>query len=99
MRGCFLVFALVLAACASSEDPRDARTRQCAQVRDHLIDLRLAHAHDVDAHRAAMKQALGDRFVDECAASLTQTQITCALTASDAVAAIDCTRSGNTSTN
>jgi len=101
MRTLLLMIAIATTtSCASSEDPNEARARQCAQLRDHLVDVRLAGTQvDVEAHRAAIKGALGDGFVDRCTAQLTRTQIKCALAASDSAHALDCTRESTTSTN
>jgi len=79
---------LVSTACASdredSED--DARRRECVALRDHVIDVRLADATNVDqaAHREVLRQALGTRFVDECTKTVDERQRHCALSATSA---------------
>jgi len=56
---------LALAGCAASEDSDAARERLCERLRDHLVGLRLVGANvDLEAHRAAIKQALGHKFID-----------------------------------
>ena len=95
-----VIAAMLLSACSSaSDDPR----RRCAQLRDHLIDLRLQGlatpssdgqrsqaARDIESHRAALKRALGDSFVEACQAKMTPAQVTCALGAHDTAAASAC---------
>ena len=89
-----LVALLVMAAaCASSDgDEREARTKQCERLREHVIDVRLADARgvDLDAHRAAMRSALGADFLASCSNDMTDTQIECALEASDSGTAAKC---------
>ena len=89
-----VIALFLLASCSSSSDDGADPRRRCEQLRDHLIDVRLA-ASDIDltAHRAAMKQALGDHFVDACASKMTGDQIRCALDAKDQAAADACTSS------
>jgi hypothetical protein len=48
---------------------------------------------DPAPHRAAMKQALGDRFVDACAKHMTAAQLECALSAGDEAAVSACSGS------
>lgn len=68
-------------------------SRRCEQVRDHLIDLRLTEAMGVDhdAHRAAMKAALGPDFVASCVTTLSRAQAICVLDARDRASADACT--------
>jgi hypothetical protein len=101
MRGLLRSIAMVLAlaGCAASEDSDAARERRCERLRDHLVGLRLVGANvDLEAHRAAIKQALGHKFIDTCASGLTTDQINCALAESDSARALECTRS-SASTN
>src|SRR5262245_16046238 len=81
MRGLVLLFACNGAACNSAEDNEHASRVQCQRLRDHIVELRLANAKDIDvaAHRRAMQQALGDDFLDDCAVSLDARYISCAL--------------------
>jgi hypothetical protein len=78
----WVVALCVAAGCASSDDGEVSRSR-CTQVRDHLVELRLQDATNVDrdAHREAMKQALGDGFVASCQEHMSSAQLTCALRA------------------
>jgi hypothetical protein len=80
-----------LAGCTSSEDGAAASRKRCVTLRDHLVELRLqgAGVDEVAAHRAAMQQALGDRFVEQCMA-LPPKQIACALAAKDTASATSC---------
>lgn len=89
---CLLVMVSFMLACAS-EGSEEARAHQCRQLREHLVDLRLAGASvDVEAHRATITRALGDRFLSRCATDLTDAQLKCALKASDSTTAMECTR-------
>jgi hypothetical protein len=45
---------------------------------------------DITAHRAAMKQALGDQFVDTCQHKMTAPQLKCLLAAETSSAASSC---------
>ena len=87
--GRFALIVIALTACAADEPTTEQR---CAQVRDRLIDLRLANATGVDikAHRAAMAEALGDDFIQNCKTRLTIAQQQCVLRARDSAAATDC---------
>jgi hypothetical protein len=87
----------MLVACGGGggkEDEGRARAQQCAQLRDHLVELRLASVtnlgNDVAQHRAALTQALGPQFVETCATRTSKEQVACALAAKDAEAAADC---------
>lgn len=93
MRSIMIVFALASASCGSGDETEAATARQCEQLRDHLVELRLQGTNlDVAAHRAAIRQSLGDDFVGTCTAQMTRDQIRCALAASDAPDALECTR-------
>ena len=85
-----LLFVVALTASCASDEPTSEQ--RCAQVRDRLIDLRLANAKgvEVDGHRAAMKSALGDDFIQTCKTRLTVAQQQCVLRARDVAAATDC---------
>ena len=82
----------VLAACSSSSEIEVDHTH-CLQLRDHLVDLRLATAKGVDvrAHKRAMTEALGERFVNGCQATLSSDQLECGLHARDLAHATACT--------
>jgi hypothetical protein len=96
-----LILAAILGAAlgcgATSGDPAIEAHEHCVELRDHMVDLRLKDAVDGDvdvaAHRAAMKQALGDHFVDSCLKSLSEKQLHCVMTATDSQSASDCTSS------
>lgn len=90
-----LALALLFSACSTDEAP--SRARQCAKLRDHLIDLRLANATGVDhaAHRKTMQRALGDDFVASCE-RLAERQLECALGAKELAAATACTAAAAT---
>ena len=94
MRCC--VFLLALSACAS-EGNQPPEASHCAKLRDHLVDLQVADIHiatgvDREAHRRALTGALGHDFAATCAGTLTESQVECALGASDAASAAACAR-------
>jgi hypothetical protein len=94
--GCVLVIVLsVIVGCDGGEEEEGISTRRCEQVRDRLVDLRLADAAGVDraAHRAAMTAALGTDFVTSCTHTLSSAQIRCVLDARDRGAADACASS------
>jgi hypothetical protein len=63
-------------------------------LRDHVVDLRLNQATGVDGdlaqHRAALTQALGAGFVQECVSKMSSNQVACALSATDLAEATAC---------
>ena len=89
-----LSIAILTSACGGqTEEPsaKDELRDQCAQLRDHLIALDTANvANDREAHRAALARALGDGFVDDCAAKRSATVVSCALAAGSLEAAAHC---------
>lgn len=94
MRGA-VVIALLVAACASDEEHAIDR-KGCEQYRDHLVELRLHDASstfDVQQHRAAMKQALGERFISSCEKQVSSSELRCALRASTSLEASACAKS------
>lgn len=86
-----IILLLVCLASCGNEDADESRVGRCERLRDHLVDVRLADATGVDkeAHRAAMKQALGDRFIARCA-DLDDAHLDCAFAASDNAALAAC---------
>lgn len=95
MRCKWVGIALVIAACAAHQEPENPEAR-CAKLRDHLVDLRLddvrgsAAGLDLDAHRAAMKRALGADFINECAARMSEAQLDCAIASKTLSASSGC---------
>lgn len=64
---------------AAEREPAEDAHAACAHLRDHLVDLDLENVSaDRDAHRAALEHALGDGFVDECAAHRSPASVMCA---------------------
>lgn len=56
----------------------------CTRLRDHVVDLRLADGaselgSDVEQHRRAMKQALGEEFIEHCVRTMSYEQLECSL--------------------
>ena len=87
-------FAALLFACAGEsppDDPADDRRTRCVALRDHLAALRVpAEATDAEAHRAAMRDALGDAFVTQCLDRYADDALACALGAADSEATTLC---------
>ena len=85
---------LVLMIGCGSSDSDEVDRRRCEQLRDHLVELRLKSVADprvnLDAHRKALKQALGDSFVSSCEARTTSAELKCQLAAGDTQAAAAC---------
>ena len=86
-----LITILICAACGADEPTDEQR---CEQVRDRLIDLRLADATNVDvkAHREVMRRALGNDFIARCATKLTIAQQRCVIEARDSASATACAK-------
>jgi hypothetical protein len=83
-----VLFAIVVGGCLGSEETRE---RKCARLRDHVVELRVRDVPDADrdAHRQALGNALSGDFTDQCLA-MSSPQISCALGATDVVAAVEC---------
>jgi hypothetical protein len=89
---------LVFVACSKSVD---VDRESCTRLRDHVVDLRFAgiehatdpkgHRVDVSGHRAALKAALGEHFIDSCIEKMSPEQLACALDARDLVSEESCT--------
>lgn len=86
--GYALLGCLLVGGCAANNE---SRQQKCERVREHFIELRVSGLpqQDREPHREALRQALGERFEDECK-SLTDRQVACALAANDVVGATDC---------
>lgn len=55
-----------------------------------LAEVHIATGVDREAHRVAMKAALGGEFVAGCTGKLTESQVSCALRATDGPGAAAC---------
>jgi hypothetical protein len=90
----WLALVLLCLGCSGDDegDVTASRRSRCSQLRDHLVELRLATATNVDvaAHRAVMRRALGDEFVTRCETSTSEDVVNCALAATDSSAAAAC---------
>ena len=92
-----LVGLLTVSGCSHDDSVDRAK---CVALRDHLIDLRVSSVAttgedaisttEIAAHRAAMKQALGDDFLARCEQRLDRHAIACNLAATDLDAASRC---------
>ena len=94
MRRVALCVVSILIACSSSDDI-DVDRRRCEQLRDHIVELRLRDVKsgiDVRAHKAAMKRALGERFIGGCMKELSASELQCHLRARDLATAAACTK-------
>jgi hypothetical protein len=93
-RCCFIVTlltVLLVGACAGDE-PAVSRGA-CERMRDHAIELRLRGVvDDLDAHRAAARQVLGDGYVQRCVAETSVAELECSLAAKDLPSLHSCAR-------
>ena len=88
-------------ACAGAGDPDRPDREDCARLRDHVIELRLAAADtsakvaasDVAQHRAALQAAAGGSYVDDCRESRSPAEVSCLLAAADLDSVDACTAS------
>ena len=85
---------VVFVGCASHGDEQ-SRDKDCARVRDRMIELRLASVDgasgvDVAAHRRALENAVGRDLMSSCEKSMSAAQVKCVLAAKDAAAANAC---------
>ena len=93
-----LLVMVMVAGCNGDDGGESERTaRPCEQLRDHLVELRLAGARgtptELAAHREAMQRALGDDFTATCEKTMTTPQIACAASAGDLAAVSECSAS------
>ena len=87
-----LVMLALVASCSGDEPDVVLESARCEQLREHLIGLRLADAPpavDKDAHRGAMRQALGEAFMSSCA-QMSASNLSCALAATDTQSSMAC---------
>jgi uncharacterized metal-binding protein YceD (DUF177 family) len=75
--------------------------RACEQLRDHLIDVRLAGASGLDAtamaaQRSALHASMGAEFTAACQRTMVRTTVQCALAASDGLGLAECEAKGKT---
>jgi hypothetical protein len=93
-----LLVLIVVAACGDDQDDAQVELTRCERLREHLIDVRLATATNVDhaAHREVMQAALGSDFLASCE-KLDDDVVDCALAAPDSSSAAAC--AGKTSVN
>ncbi|MFN0252062.1 MAG: hypothetical protein ACKV2T_34620 [Kofleriaceae bacterium] len=89
-----LLVMMMLVGCSGDEEDGVPRATPCENLREHLIDLRLATATNVDhkAHREVMQASLGSDFLASCA-KLDEAVVTCALAAPDSQRAAACNAS------
>jgi hypothetical protein len=74
---------LVFAACDGDPEVAVSR-RDCARLRDHLIELRMATVTaDQDQHRATLEKVLGDSFISTCVEQTDVSDLRCSLAATD----------------
>lgn len=90
MRRLAVTLVLVIAGC-DDDRPEQPELTRCEQLREHLIDLRLEDAMhvDKDAHREALRTAMGADFDSSCS-KLDDAAIRCALQAPDSATAAAC---------
>jgi hypothetical protein len=88
-----LLILTVLGGCGGDEqDETDKPHSLCEQLREHVIDVKLAAASQIDlrAHHEAMRRALGNDFVTACKSKMSDAQVMCALNVSDSDALGKC---------
>ena len=86
-----LLATAALTSCSSDTDAGRVGRDDCAQLRDHLVDLRMESVTaDHDQHRAALRSSLGASFISSCLELTTEPQLRCALQAADAQALAAC---------
>ncbi len=93
MMGRLACLVVLVAACGGGDEDDERRTLPlCERVRDRVVELRLADATNVDhdAHRTAMRAALGPEFIKRCEAEMSDVQIRCVLDAPDHSAVSGC---------
>lgn len=98
------ILVILSVSCGSSSgDDSDraaedgAAAKRCNDLREHMIDLRLAPSANADGvdlapHRLALRNALGQRFLDHCVAAMTPEQVECALGAKDSATVGACSQ-------
>ncbi len=90
-----LLIAVMVVGCGGDDSTDVEATRPCDQLLEHMIDLSESGAHstpkDLAAHRAAMRQAIGPRFLASCEKDMSSDQIECATKAGDLSSATACT--------
>jgi hypothetical protein len=97
MGRCIWIVILAVACSGGSDDSEtEAVASPCEQLRAHLADLQLADVSpatevDLAAHRSAMISALGEGFLASCARDFSESQVECAIAATDSAAAAACT--------
>lgn len=84
IRSLALITSLLLfASCDGGTDEAVSR-RDCARLREHVIDLRMSTVTaDQDQHRATLEKVLGDAFLSDCLEQTSSAQLRCALAATD----------------
>jgi hypothetical protein len=92
MRANVSLLIVLMMGCGGGDDDATVARTKCESLRDHLVELRLATATNVDvaAHRAAMRKAMGNTFITDCESKLSARAVDCALHATDSTAAAAC---------
>ena len=85
-----LVTLVALAGCGAGSTEAVSQ-RDCAQLRDHLVELGLETATaDRDQHRAALRASFGEGFIAGCVHDVTRGQLDCALSSKTSEAYYAC---------
>lgn len=80
-----------LVGCRETAEGGHPSRHDCAQLREHLIEVRMrAVTLDRPAHRASIEASFGDGFVGECVATMSPSQVRCGRAAADAAALAAC---------
>ena|SRR5690606_10295513 len=81
------LLALAVTGCTSDGDERKRKELRCTKMRDHVVELRLVRAgaslssDELAQHRANLRAAAGDDYVERCLAERSEEYIDCALKA------------------
>lgn len=90
-RGIITAAFIFVGSCAGGPSPNPSQ-RECEQLRDHLIDLRMTDVTvDQAQHRQALELAMGTTFVTQCAESMSGADVRCAMSARAATELAACT--------
>ena len=91
MKSWSVALMVVMAACGSERAVIDDGQRDCAQLRDRLVEIQMQSVTtDRDEVRAAFRASLGDRFIAHCLGEMSDDERACALAANDAAALSAC---------
>lgn len=88
-----LALGFVLLTACGDDQAEEKQLTRCEQLREHVIDVRLADAVQVDkdAHREVLRQSLGTEFLGGCE-KLSKEVVDCGLAAADSSTLAACSQ-------